>query len=339
MWVMKLQNFNFDLPQKFIAQYPLKNRDGAKLMIIERASGRIRHDVFANIGKYLPAQSALVINDSKVIPARLFGKREETGGKVEIFLLNRLSDGYSFQAMIRPLKKLKIDEKIIFNGGSFYAQLSDAENKIVRFSRKDVLKHLDSFGHVPLPPYIKRPDEPLDREFYQTVYAKNLGSVASPTAGLHFTKPLLASFKKNGHTIDRLTLHVNFATFKPVREEDITMHAMHSESYQVSQKTWAALRAAQSKKRKIVAVGTTSCRVLEAVSKNNVFKGETNIFIYPGYTFQMTDALVTNFHLPFSTLLILVCAFASRDLIMRAYKEAIKEKYRFYSYGDGMLIL
>lgn len=343
---MKLQDFNFDLPQGFIAQYPLKNRDAARLMVLERTSGRIRHDIFSNLGKYLPAQSVLVVNDSKVIPARLFGKREETGGKVEVFLLNRLSDGYSFEALIRPLKKLKTNERINFNlpagrqvVDSFYARLTDAQNKVVRFNRKDVLKHLDTFGHVPLPPYIKRPDGPLDREFYQTVYAKNSGSVASPTAGLHFSKPLLSSLKKDGHSIERLTLHVNYATFKPVCEEDITNHKMHQESYQISQKSWNTIGGARKKGQKIVAVGTTSCRVLEAVSKTRRLKDETDIFIYPGYNFQMTDALITNFHLPFSTLLILVCAFASRDLIMRAYEEAKAHKYRFYSYGDAMLIL
>ena len=193
---MKLQDFKYDLPQELIAQYPLKSRDQARLMIVDRKHGTIHHDIFSNIEKYLPPSSTLVLNDSKVISARLFGRREKTGGKVEIFLLNKLSDGYSFQTLIRPLKKLKIDEKIIFNNNGVYAQLKDAKNKIVRFNKKNILRDLNNIGHIPLPPYIKRIDEPLDKEYYQTVYAKDAGSVASPTAGLHFTKTLLEELEK-----------------------------------------------------------------------------------------------------------------------------------------------
>ncbi|HOW34896.1 MAG TPA: tRNA preQ1(34) S-adenosylmethionine ribosyltransferase-isomerase QueA [Candidatus Omnitrophota bacterium] len=335
---MKLQDFNYHLPQELIAQYPLKKRDEARLMVVDRKSGRITHDLFLRVGDYLPVKSTLVLNDSKVIAARLLGNRE-TGGQVEIFLLNRLSDDYSFEALIRPLGRLRIDEKIIFNGGKIYAQLKDAKNKIVRFNRRDILRQLDKIGHVPLPPYIKRPDEPLDQDFYQTVYARHQGSVASPTAGLHFTKELLKLLKRKGHGIEKLTLHINYATFKSVEEEDVTQHKMHTESYSVSSRLVDHIEKAKSSGRKIVAVGTTSCRALEAASVTGKLKGDTDIFIYPGYHFHVTDALITNFHLPFSTLLILVSAFAGRDLIIKAYDEAIKQKYRFYSYGDAMLII
>lgn len=335
---MKLQDFKYHLPQELIAQYPLKKRDEARLMVVDRKSGRIVHDLFLRIGDYLPPQSTLVLNDSKVIAARLLGRRQ-TGGQVEVFLLNPLSDNYSFEVLIRPLGRLKIGEKIIFNGGKIYAQLKDAKNKIVRFNRRDILKQLDKIGHVPLPPYIKRPDELQDRDFYQTVYARRQGSVASPTAGLHFTKELLDLLKRKGHGLEKLTLHINYATFKSVEEEDITQHKMHTENYCVSPRLVDSIEKTKSLGRKIVAVGTTSCRALEAVSVTGRLKGSTDIFIYPGYPFRVTDALITNFHLPFSTLLILVSAFAGRDLIMKAYDEAIRQKYRFYSYGDAMLIL
>ena len=337
---MKLQDFEYRLPRELIAQYPLKEREKARLMIVDRKMQTIQHDIFGNITKYIPAESVLILNDSRVIPARLFGKRE-TGGRVEIFLLKRLADGYSYETLIRPLKRLNTDEKIYFDNNGLYAQLKNPLNRIVRFNAKNISSYLNRFGHMPLPPYIKRVDEPLDKEFYQTVYAKNPGSVASPTAGLHFTNSLLTQLKKKGHAIEKLTLHVNYATFNPVKEEDITKHRMHTEQYGVSKKTWDSIQKYKKQGRKIVAVGTTACRVLETVGNRHAcsLRGETNIFIYPGFIFQMTDALITNFHLPKSTLLMLVYAFASSDLMKRAYKEAIQEKYRFYSYGDGMLII
>jgi len=336
--MVKLQDFEYGLPKELIAQFPLKMREKARLMVVDRKARTIRHDIFENIEKYLPPQSMLVLNDSKVIPARLFGQRE-TGGKIEIFLLKKLSDGYSYETLIRPLKRLKTDERIYFDNNGLYAELIDPKNKIVRFNTKNISSYLNRFGHIPLPPYIKRPDEPLDKEFYQTVYAKKNGSVASPTAGLHFTSELLKRIEKQKHGIEKVTLHVNYATFKPVDEEDITKHRMQSEDYSVSQKTWSAIQATNKEGRKIIAVGTTSCRVLEVVSATKKLKGETNIFIYPGFQFQMTDGLITNFHLPKSTLLMLVYAFGSSDLMKRVYREAIDRKYRFYSYGDGMLIL
>lgn len=336
---MKLQDFKYELPKELIAQFPLEQRDQARLLIVDRAKQTITHDIFSNLGKYLPPNSILVLNDSKVIPARLFGKREKTGGKVEIFLLNRLSDGYSFEALIRPLKRLNIDEKIIFNGNGIYARLKDAQKRIVRFNIKNITRHLEKIGHVPLPPYIKRTDEPLDRDYYQTVYAKKRGSVASPTAGLHFTKALLENLQREGRSFQKVTLHINYATFKQIEEDDIVKHKMHFEDYVISRKAFEAIQKAKQEGRKIVAVGTTSCRVLETSAATGRLKGRTDLFIYPGYSFQMTDSLVTNFHLPCSTLFVLVCAFAGRDFIMEAYQEAIAKKYRFYSYGDAMLII
>lgn len=335
---MRLQDFEYELPQELIAQYPLKSRDQARMMVIDRARGKIFHDVFSQIEKYLPVSSTIVLNDSKVVPARLLGRRE-TGGKTEVFLLKPLSDGYSYETLIRPLKRLNIDEKIIFNGSRVYAQLKDPHKKIVRFNRKNISGYLNKIGHMPLPPYIKRSDEALDREYYQTVYARHAGSVASPTAGLHFTKPLLAKLKKDGHAIVKVTLHVNFATFNLVKEEDVTHHKMHSESYAASQNMVAAIKKTKAQGKKVLAVGTTSCRTLETLAQTKKRKGMTDIFIYPGYKFQMTDLLLTNFHLPESTLLMLAYAFGGVDLMKRAYREAIKEKYRFYSYGDCMLII
>lgn len=339
---MKLSEFDFDLPQELIAQYPLRRRDQARLMVIDRGQQKIYHDIFANVAKYLPAHSCMVLNDSKVIPARLLGRREKTPGKVEVFLLKKLSngDGCSYETLIRPLNRLKLNEKIQFNGGSLTAELVDIEKRIVRFNRKDVAAQLEKHGHMPLPPYIKRADEPLDKEYYQTVYARKPGSVASPTAGLHFTPALLNALRKKGHGIETVTLHVNLATFRMVEAEDITQHKMHTEEYSLARKSFQAVTEAKATGRQTVAVGTTSCRVLETVAKNSSkLSGETDIFIYPGYTFRAVDVLITNFHLPRSTLLMLAYAFGGTKLMKEAYAQAIREKYRFYSYGDAMIIL
>jgi len=280
-----------------------------------------------------------VLNDSKVVPARLIGAREKTRGKVEIFLLKKLSDGCSYQALIRPLRRLKPGEKISFNGGSLVAEVTDFKGKIVRFNKRNIASYLERFGHMPLPPYIKREDTVIDRLRYQTVFAKPKGSVAAPTAGLHFTEELLAQLKKQGHPIEKVTLHINHATFKPVEVEDITKHPMHEEEYALSSRAWQNIKKAKKEGRSIVAVGTTSNRVLETVAQNGQLKGNTNIFIYPGYSFKMANTLVTNFHLPYSTLLMLVYAFGGKEFMERAYKEAIRERYRFYSYGDAMIII
>ncbi|OGX30405.1 MAG: tRNA preQ1(34) S-adenosylmethionine ribosyltransferase-isomerase QueA [Omnitrophica WOR_2 bacterium RIFCSPHIGHO2_01_FULL_52_10] len=339
---MQLSEFDFDLPRGLIAQYPLRQRDQARLMVIDRRNQAISHDVFAKVEKYLPPDSCIVLNDSKVIPARLLGRREKTPGKVEVFLLKKLpeGDGCSYETLIRPLHRLNLNEKIQFNGGSLTAELIDIEKRIVRFNRKDVAAQLRKHGHMPLPPYIKRADEPLDHKYYQTVYARKPGSVASPTAGLHFTPALLNALRKKGHGIETVTLHVNLATFRMVETDDITRHKMHTEEYSLTKKSFVSIQQTKTKGRKIVAVGTTSCRVLETLAANSArLNGETDIFIYPGYTLSAVDILITNFHLPRSTLLMLVYAFGGTKLMKEAYAQAIREKYRFYSYGDAMIIV
>ncbi|MDD3375511.1 MAG: tRNA preQ1(34) S-adenosylmethionine ribosyltransferase-isomerase QueA [Candidatus Omnitrophica bacterium] len=336
---MRLSDFDYDLSEKLIAQYPLKKRDEAKLMIVNRATSKITHDHFFNLNCYLPKKSMLVLNDSKVVPARLFGRKEFGGREVEVFLLKKLSDGYCYETLMRPLRKIKDNEKILFDGTTLWAKLVDREKMIVRFNRKEVMPYLKKIGHIPLPPYIKRSDEKSDQINYQTVYAKRQGSVAAPTAGLHFTDRLLNGLKESGHSIKRVTLHVNYGTFRPIEEDDVVSHKMHKEDFLVSKGTWDSILRSKKHNKKVVAVGTTSCRVLETVAKKGKFKGASDLFIYPGFQFRVVDALLTNFHLPKSTLLMLVCGFATRDLIMHAYHEAIKEKYRFYSYGDCMLIV
>ncbi len=335
---MNREEFYYELPSQLIAQEPLAKREEAKLMVVERKTKTIHHDIFLNIDQYLPKRSMLVINDSKVIPARLFGRRK-TGGRVEIFLLKRLADGYSYEALLRPLKRLKEKERIVFNGGRIFAEIKDKERHIVSFNRKNINRYLSQIGHVPLPPYIKREDRPLDHRYYQTVYARHPGSVAAPTAGLHITKVLINKLQNQGHAIKRVTLHINYATFKLVEENDIAQHKMHKEEYKTSKTVFDTICKAKKEGRKIVAVGTTSCRVLESVQQSRVLKGETDLFIYPGFQFQMVDILVTNFHLPFSTLLMLIYAFGGIDLMRKAYQEAIEGRYRFFSYGDAMLIL
>jgi len=338
---MKLKDFEYQLPDNLIAQNPLHRRDSARLMIVDREKKKISHDIFSNIDHYLPKKSCLVLNDSKVIPARLLGRRSNGGGEVEIFLLKRLADGYLYETLLRPLKRLKNNEKIVFNNSDLIAEIKDKENRIVRFNKKKISNLLEKVGHMPLPPYIKRKEQAQDRKYYQTVYAKRDGSVASPTAGLHFTKPLINKLKKQRHSFEMVTLHINYATFKPVKENDITKHGMHFEDYSITKNTLNAVKAAKRSGRKVVTVGTTSCRVLETVGITHAcsLRGSTNIFIYPGYHFQMTDILITNFHLPCSTLLMLVYAFGTKELMKRAYQEAIRKKYRFYSYGDAMLII
>ena len=335
--LFKLQSYFYQLPSDLVAQRPAAHRDRARLLIIDRAGGTIRHDTFNHLNNYLPAHSHLVINNSRVVPARLWGHRS-TGGAVETLLLNPLEDGYSFEVLLRPLKKIREGEEINFGPG-ISAILADKEKRIVRFNKKNIIRHLQKVGHIPLPPYIKRPDTPRDREDYQTVYAKQPGSVASPTAGLHFSKELIKKLKSQGHRFLELTLHINYGTFKPVECADIRVHPMHTESYSIKPAVQKSILKAKKNSEPMVAVGTTSCRVLECVAHRKVCTGSTDIFIYPGYKFQMVDALITNFHLPYSTLLMLVCAFGGYDLIMKAYKEAIKERYRFYSYGDAMLII
>ncbi len=336
--VCALSSYGYGLPEHLIAQQPTQRREMARLMVINRAQGTIVHDTFKNIGAYLPLNSLIVVNNSKVIPARLIGKKQRSGGEVEVFLLKAMPDGHCFEALLRPLKKIHQGDEMVFEGG-LSAVLEDKEKRIVRFAQKNILSLLSKLGHMPLPPYIKREDTLEDKKDYQTVYAKHPGSVAAPTAGLHFTKALMARLKDEGHAFKELTLHINYGTFKPVESQDIRQHPMHTESFQISQAVYDDCRQARQHKRPIVAVGTTACRTLESAALKGAGEHETNLFIYPGFEFKMVDCLVTNFHLPHSTLLMLVCAFGGYDLIMKAYSQAIKAQYRFYSYGDAMLVL
>jgi len=335
---MQLKKFFYKLPEDLIAQTPSPRRDGARLMIIDRKKKKVSHDIFANIGKYLPLQSIIVRNNSKVIPARLLGKKLRSGGKVEIFLLKKHADG-CYEVLLKPTRKIRNGDVIAFKGSSLRAKIIDKDARVVAFNKKNILKDLEKIGHMPLPPYIRRMDTKNDRTYYQTVYARHAGSVASPTAGLHFTKSLIKDLKNQGHQFLDVTLYVNYATFKPVEEEDIRNHKMHYENYSVSPKVVDAIEKAKSKGEQIISVGTTSCRVLEAVALSGKLEGETNLFIYPGFRFNVVDCLITNFHLPLSTLLMLVYAFGSTTLMKKAYQEAIKKNYRFFSYGDGMIIL
>lgn len=336
---MNLKDFYYDLPDDLVAQHPLKDRDAARLMVIDRKAETIRHAHFRDIANFLPPKSLLVVNDSKVVPARLLGRKERSGGKVEIFLLKKLADGYTYEALLRPLKKIKTGDKIVFENSPLKAFIVDAQARSVKFNFKNITPHLNKIGHMPLPPYIKRSDSAADKKDYQTVYAKKSGSVAAPTAGLHFTRQRLAALEKAGHEILKTTLHVGYGTFQPVEVNDIREHRMHAEEYEVSAAVLKKVKKAKEKGRKVVAVGTTSCRVLESVAGTGKAKGETDIFIYPGVKFNVIDALITNFHLPHSTLLMLVYAFGGTELMKRAYRQAVERKYRFFSYGDAMLIL
>ncbi|MBM3255575.1 MAG: tRNA preQ1(34) S-adenosylmethionine ribosyltransferase-isomerase QueA [Candidatus Omnitrophica bacterium] len=329
---MKLADFDYNLPKELIAQYPLKERESARLLVLERKSGKIEHRIFKDILDYIKPPDLLVLNDSKVSPCRLFGRRP-SGGKVEVMLLKK-KEGLTFEAMISP-GRVKLNEEVIFNNGGLLARLT-ARDELTFEARsvEDIYAH----GVMPLPPYIKRKSGELDNTYYQTVYAQHDGSVASPTAGLHFTPQLLEKLKSSGVGLAYVTLHVGLGTFKPVKVEDITRHKMEKEYFSISDKASLLIDRARSKRERIIATGTTSCRVLEAYA-SGIREGETDLFIYPGYKFKMVDSLLTNFHLPKSTLYMLTLAFAGEALIKKAYQEAIDNKYRFYSYGDCMLIL
>ncbi|HPB67893.1 MAG TPA: tRNA preQ1(34) S-adenosylmethionine ribosyltransferase-isomerase QueA [Candidatus Omnitrophota bacterium] len=336
---MKLKHFIYELPEGLIAQEPLPDRAQARLMVIDRMRKQIRHDRFENIGRYLPDRSLLVVNNSKVIPARLKGVKERSGGNVEIFLLRKIPGGPVYEVLMRPTRRIKAGDVIRFPGSPVRAVVLDVPKRLVRFSGPDISREVFNIGHMPLPPYIKRQDKASDRDYYQTVYARHAGSVAAPTAGLHFTTALLRRLKEAGHDCVPVTLHINYATFKPVEEDEVSEHRMHEESYSVSPAGYEKIRRAREAGRGICAVGTTSCRVLETVFAGGALKGSTDLFIYPGCHFQAVDHLVTNFHLPQSSLLMLVYAFGGMALMKRAYREAIRQKYRFFSYGDAMLIL
>ena len=342
---MKLTDYDYDLPEALIAQKPCSQRDASRLMVVDRQKRKIHHTQFSQIGEFLPTRSLLVINETKVIPARLIGRKLPTGGKIEL-LLTRQKGENTWEALVKPGRRVTHGTRITFGEGALTGKVlakSSLGLYTVRFKYNgDFEEILAQVGRVPLPPYIKREPSRTDKEEYQCVYAKEAGAIAAPTAGLHFTLALLDKLKRDGIHRVTLTLHVGLGTFQPVKVENIEMHKMHSEYFELSQASASQINTAKGEGRKIVAVGTTSVRTLETVASDcsvDSYQGYTDIFIYPGYQFKVVDALVTNFHLPKSTLLMLVSAFAGREFIFEAYQEAIAQKYRFYSYGDAMLIL
>lgn len=340
---MRIEDFDFDLPKELIAQTPLKNREESRLLILNRKTGEIAHKHFYDIIDYLNPGDTLVLNNTKVIPARLYGVKQDTHAHIEVLLLNQ-KDNDIWEVLCRPAKRVKVGTVITFGDGLLQARCLesfDEGRRYLQFEYEGIfLEILDKLGEMPLPPYITAKLDDKDR--YQTVYAKVEGSAAAPTAGLHFTESLLEKIQQKGVNIAYLTLHVGLGTFKPVTETEVEKHKMHSEFYSVSEETAALLNETRKNGKRIISVGTTSTRTLETImTKFGTFKadsGYTDIFIYPGYQFKAIDALITNFHLPKSTLIMLVSAFASRELIMKAYQEAIKELYRFFSFGDAMFI-
>ena len=340
---MKVSDFDYELPEELIAQHPYDKRDEARLMVLHRDTKEIEHKVFKDIIDYLEPGDCLVINDTKVIPARLYGKKD-TGANVEFLLLKRIEND-DWEAMVRPGNKLKTGAKVTFGDGLLNAEILDTlpgGNRKVRFTYNGIFNEiLDQIGLMPLPPYIKE-NIKEENEKYQTVYAKYEGSAAAPTAGLHFTEELLEKIKEKGIDIAKVTLHVGIGTFRPVKVENVEEHQMHSEHFFVKQSEADKINKARETGHRVIAVGTTSCRVLESVSDENgkvkEIETDTSIFIYPGYKFKCVDCLITNFHLPQSTLIMLVSALAGKEYIMKAYNEAVKEKYRFFSFGDAMFI-
>ncbi len=338
---MKKEDFYFNLPEEQIAQTPIKERDTSKLLVMDKKTGDIEHKIFKNIVDYFEAGDCLVLNNTKVIPARLIGNKK-TGAKVELLLLKRLDDN-KWETLVNPGRKAKVGDEIFF-GNILKATVCDIVkdgNRIVQFEYEGIFEEvLDKLGEMPLPPYIEERLE--EKERYQTIYAKYDGSAAAPTAGLHFTKDLLSTLKEKGVHIAYVTLHVGLGTFRPVKVHNILEHSMHSEIYNVEDEQCKVINEAKKKGKKVVAVGTTSCRTLEACTNEKgeleSGSGETDIFIYPGYKFKMVDNLITNFHLPESTLIMLVSALSSRENVLNAYNVAVKEQYRFFSFGDAMLI-
>ena len=341
---MKVSDFNYNLPQELIAQVPIKNRDESRLMVLDKKNKTIEHKIFKDIINYLKPGDCLVRNNTKVIPARLYGIKEETGINVEFLLLNRIEGDY-WEVMVRPGRRLKEGTKVIFGNGILQAEILEIMNggkRKVKFTYEGIFNEiLDKIGLMPLPPYIHEKLKEKDR--YQTVYAKYEGSAAAPTAGLHFTNELLEEIRQKGIDIANVTLHVGIGTFRPVKEENVEEHAMHTEHFYIKQEDVEKINKAKKEGHRIIAVGTTSCRVLESIADENGYvkpiEADTGIFIYPGYKFKCIDGLITNFHLPESTLIMLVSALAGKDYIMHAYEEAVKEKYRFFSFGDAMAIL
>ncbi len=341
---MKKSDFYFELPEELIAQHPLKERDASRLMVLNRKDGSVRHRHFKELLEYVNAGDCMVFNNSRVIPARLIGSAEGRTAPVEVLLLNDKGNGL-WECLTRPGRKTREGVKLRFGDGLLTGTVEKVNpdgNRLIRFSYDGIfLELLEKLGTMPLPPYIKEKLD--DPERYQTVYSKTPGSAAAPTAGLHFTNKLLLDLKNKGVKLAFVTLHVGLGTFRPVKEDEITDHVMHSEYYSMDEETAKTINLARKEGGKIFAVGTTACRTLETISDENGIlrpqSGWTDIFIYPGYRFKATDHIVTNFHLPESTLMMLISAFAARDMIMSSYKEAINERYRFFSFGDSMLIL
>ena len=340
---MKTSDFNFDLPEELIAQDPLEDRSSSRLMVLDKKTGGVTHRIFHDILDYLNPGDCLVINDTRVIPARLLGTKKDTGAGIEILLLKRREHDV-WETLVRPGKKCRPGAQVVFGDGELEAEILEVlpdGNRLVKFDYEGIFEEvLDRLGQMPLPPYITH--KLKDRNRYQTVYAKYDGSAAAPTAGLHFTKELLAKIEEKGVRIARVTLHVGLGTFRPVKVENVLEHHMHSEYYHVTREAADLINETKKKGGRIISVGTTSTRTLESVADEKGLvhpgSGDTDIFIYPGYQFKAIDCLITNFHLPESTLLMLVSALAGRDHILSAYKEAVKERYRFFSFGDAMFI-
>ncbi len=340
---MKVEDFDYYLPEKLIAQTPLEKRDASRLMVLDKETGRIEHKHFYDIINYLEEGDTLVLNDTKVLPARLIGEKEETKAVIEILLLKNIA-GDDWECLVKPARRIKVGTVVTFGMGKLKAKCIKEEPEGIRhftlIYNGILMEILEQLGTMPLPPYIH--EKLKDQSRYQTVYAKEIGSAAAPTAGLHFTKKLLGQLKEKGINIAYITLHVGLGTFRPVSVDKVEEHEMHSEYYQMSKETAELLNKTKENNKRIVAVGTTSTRTLETImTKYNEFRecsGWTNIFIYPGYKFKAIDALITNFHLPKSTLVMLVSALAGRENILSAYKTAVQEEYRFFSFGDAMLI-
>lgn len=352
---MKLSQFNFNLPKELIAKYPSDKRDEARLLVIHRDTGKIEHRIFKDILEYFDDGDSFIINNTKVFPARLFGQKEKTGARIEVFLLRELNErSRLWDVLVDPARKIRVGNKLYFNDDNgeevLVAEVVDnttSRGRTIRFlfdgTDEEFKANLDRLGHTPLPKYIKREEEPLDRERYQTVYAKETGAVAAPTAGLHLTRELMKRLEIKGVDFAELTLHVGIGTFRNIEVEDLSKHKMDSEYFHISEEASATVNNSLAKGKRICAVGTTSMRAIEsAVSATNQLKpseGWTNKFIYPPYDFRIANSMITNFHLPKSSVLIMICAFAGYDLVMKAYEEAIANEYRFFSYGDAMLIL
>lgn len=340
---MDLKDFNYDLPEELIAQDPLEDRSSSRLMVLHKDTGRIEHKIFRNIIDYLNPGDCLVINDTKVIPARLMGIKEDTGATIEVLLLKRNADDV-WECLVKPGKKARTGARIVFGEGLLVGEIVDViedGNRMIKFHYEGIFEEiLDKLGQMPLPPYITHKLQ--DKNRYQTVYARNEGSAAAPTAGLHFTKELLEKIKEKGVNVVSITLHVGLGTFRPVKVDKIEEHHMHTETFNISKEAADTINRARAAGGRVIAVGTTSCRTLESAAADDgtipARSGDTDIFIYPGYKFKAIDCLITNFHLPESTLIMLVSALAERDNIMNAYETAVKERYRFFSFGDAMFI-